>query len=459
MLSLLRRLLPDRHPLRLLWHRSKAFAAALRYGFPARRLTVIGITGTDGKTTTVGMVAHILRATGRRVGMLSTASIRVGDAVRGNPSQKTSPSPFVVQKWLRACVDAGCTHAVLEYSSHGLVQFRTHWTWPAVAAITNTAMEHLDYHGTMEQYRRDKGILFHMLGGGGTKVLNADDATYAMYTRIPSDNTITFAANQMADDGWQMMKSDISHLPSRISQLWASDVMSTPKETSADIHCSLLATRCPLRLPIPGAFNASNALCALGCAEALGIPLQETVAALASFTGVPGRMERIDEGQPFSVFIDFAVTPQAFEKTLTTVRQIVGPGKRVLVLTGSCGDRMKEKRPLIGAICSEKADVIVVTDDESYAEDPRSVMEDVWAGVDQSRTQAHKIFDRREAIARILALAGPGDAVILCGLGSYPIRMTPSGPIPWNEQEITRTLLREQLRSPPSDSRIPNSAR
>lgn len=416
MLRILKNILGHRNPLRLAWHKCKALAAATKYGFPARRLTVVGITGTDGKTTTVGMTAHILRAAGKTVGSLSTAYLRINDEQEWNTTQKTSPSPFVVQKFLRRIADAGCTHAVLEYSSHGLVQGRTLFTWPTVAAITNTAMEHLDYHKTMEQYRKDKSILFRMLKGKGSKVLNADDGTFEAYMKIPSAQTLVYSPNH-----------DLLNVRSE----------PTGSQAKAMIGDDIFE----LKLSIPGAFNLENALCAILCAEALGVPMAEGVKHVATFRGTPGRMEKIDEGQPFSVFVDFAITPQAFEKTLTTVRQMVGD-KRVLVLTGSCGDRMKEKRPVIGKLCSDMADVVVITDDESYAEDPRKVMEEVWAGVDKAKADAHKIFDRREAIAKILSLAKPGDAVVLCGLGSYPSRMTPSGPIPWNEQEIVRELLR-----------------
>ena len=417
MLRAIKRLIGHRNPLRLWWHKSKAFVAALRYGFPARGLTVVGVTGTDGKTTTVGMVAHILRAAGRKTGSLSTAYVDVNGKREWNTTQKTSPSPFVVQKFLRRIADAGCTHAVLEYSSHGLVQGRTLFTWPVIAAITNTALEHLDYHGTMEQYRKDKGILFHMLSGKGAKVLNADDDTFETYMKIPSAETLVYSP-----------KHDLSNVRSDPSSCSARALIGDESHT--------------LTLAIPGAFNLENALCAIGCARALGIAADRAVAALESFHGTPGRMEQIDEGQPFSVFIDFAITPQAFEKTLMTIRQMVGSDHRVLVLTGSCGDRMKEKRPIIGKLCSDLADVVVITDDESYEEDPRAVMEEVWAGVDQAKTEAYKIFDRRTAIAKIFAVAKSGDAVVLCGLGSYPSRMTPSGPVPWNEQEIAREFLR-----------------
>lgn len=441
MLSPLQSLLGHRNPLRLTWHRVKALAAALRYAFPARRLTVIGITGTDGKTTTVGMVAHILHTNGIAVGALSTASFRVRDRIEWNPTQKTSPSPFLIQRFLRRLVRDGCTHVVLEYSSHGLVQGRMLFTWPTVAAITNTSAEHLDYHGSMEQYRADKGRLFRMLRGRGTKILNVEDETFSLYEPLPSKQTIVYAhqdfGQRTADRG------------ANEGNLWLSDIRINAHGTSATVHLVPLEppkseVRSPLSLRIPGLFNLENALCAIGCAHAVGLSLPECTDALQSFTGIPGRMEPIDEGQSFAVYVDFTVTPQAFTKTLTTARQMIEPGKRILVLTGSCGDRMREKRPIVGRLCSELADRVVITDDESYAEDPHTVIEEVWAGVDPSK--GRKIFDRREAIRSILKEAKPGDLVLLCGLGSYPSRMTPKGPIPWNEQEIARGILRELAR-------------
>lgn len=419
----LKALIPDRHPLRIAWHKAKAFTAALRYGFPAKKLTVIGITGTDGKTTTVGMIAHILHECGIAVGSLTSAAMRVRGDIEPNPSQKTSPSPFVIQRFLRRLADDSCTHAVLEYSSHGLVQGRLDWTWPRIAGITNTAEEHLDYHGTMEQYRRDKGILFMMLGGHGVKVLNADDATAALYESIPSDTTVLYSP-----------KHDLT------------DIRSQPSACCA--RATIGGATADVQLRIPGTFNLENALCAIGCAMSAGVPLADGVRAIGTFPGTVGRMERIDEGQPFSVFIDFAITPQAMEKTLSTIRAMVGTDHRVLVLTGSCGDRMKEKRPVIGRLCSQLADVVVITDDESYTEDPAAIIDDIWNGVDPSQTDARKIPDRREAIAFILSQAKPGDAVVLCGLGSYPSRMTINGVMPWNEQEIVRRMLSDRQTTP-----------
>ena len=192
MIGFLKKCIGQRSTVRLGYHAVKAAIAAIWYGFPARKLTVIGITGTDGKTTTTSMLDCILRAAGRKAGIASTAFFDDGTGARENPSHLTSISPFVLQKLLSTMVSNRCTHAVLECSSHGLVQHRLDWTFPKVAAITNTAPEHLDYHGTMEQYRKDKSILFRMLRGQGTKVLNIDDETYATYEPIPSERTITW---------------------------------------------------------------------------------------------------------------------------------------------------------------------------------------------------------------------------------------------------------------------------
>ena len=427
----LKNILGHRNLLRMGWHAAKSFAAALSHGFPARSLTVIGITGTDGKTTTVGMTAHILHKYGIACGALSTAFFRVRDDVTWNATQKTSPSPFVVQKFLRKLVRAGCTHAVLECSSHGLVQGRTNWTWPHVAAITNTSPEHLDYHGTMEQYRADKGILFRMLNGRGVKILNAHDETYALYKEIPSSYTIAYSA----DETWP--QNGVA------DHLWLTDTAVRTTGASATLHRSRDTNLRTLSLPIAGAFNLENALCAIGCAVACGVGIDGAVTALSSFTGVPGRIERIDEGQPFAVFVDFTVTPASYERTLGTVRDMLGAGKRLLVLTGSCGDRMKEKRPQIGRICSNLADVVVVSNEDPYSEDPEKIIDEVWAGIDQSRTQAHRIADRLEAIKFLFATARPGDAVLLCGKGSDTTMWVKNGQIPWNEREIARELLRK----------------
>lgn len=434
MMKFLKALIPHKSPIRLLWHKIKAFLAARKYGYPAKDLTVIGITGTDGKTTTVGMAAHILQRTKGKTGALSTAFFRRGDNVEWNATQKTSPSPGVIQEFLRSLVDANCTYAVLEYSSHGLVQGRTNYTWPSVAAITNTSAEHLDYHGTLKQYRYDKGILFQMLDGEGVKVLNYEDETCKLYADIPSENTIIYSAENQGP----FAGADTS--------IWTTDIDATPKGTTALVHMQHdgVYTKTALTLSMPGAFNVQNALCAIACCVSQGVAIEKAVTALGSFTGVPGRMERIDEGQNFSVFIDFTVTPAAYEHTLSTLKSMLKGDARLLILTGSCGDRMKEKRPLIGKICSEIADVVVVTNEDPYTEDPQKIIDEVWAGIDQDAVEARQIFDRREAMQFLIDEARAGDIVVFCAKGSDTTMWVKDGQIPWNEREITRELLKER---------------
>lgn len=428
MLHKLKKAIPETHPLRLLFHRSKAFVAAARYGFPARRLYVVGVTGTDGKTTTVGMLAHVLQKSGRETAALSTAFFQTGADVRWNATQKTSPGPFAIQKFLRGAVKAGCTHAILEYSSHGLLQGRTWFTWPKVAAITNLSEEHLDYHGTMEEYMKAKKILFRMLRGKGTKVLNGDDRSYKDLIDVRSFRTVVTTASPKhgaiivgtATLLWldQEEGKDLVH------------VESGHKETE----------RHPLSLQIPGGFNRMNALTAMGCAIGCGVSPADALEALATFPGIPGRMERIDEGQPFKAYVDFTVTPQSYESTLSALKaECQG---RLLVLAGSCGDRMKEKRPLVGKIVSEYADVAVIANEDPYTEDPRAIIDEVWAGMDHSKVQGHRIFDRKEAIAFLLKEAKPGDTVVFCGKGSDTTMWLKEGKVPWNERQIVRDLLK-----------------
>ena len=421
MIKKLKSLIGNRSPIRLGWHYTKAFLAACRYGFPARKMKVIGITGTDGKTTTVGMLTEILDRNGKNVCTASTAFFQIRGERTENASHLTSIDARELQKFLRKALNVGCDTAVIEVSSHALVQGRVHHTYPCAAGITNIALEHLDYHGSMEQYMHDKGKLFRMLRGKGTKVLNRADESYPLYEKVPSGRTLTYGTEK--------------------SSYWVSEIEATEKHSKAVVHTAN-GESLSLTLNVPGAYNLSNALCAIALASTQGVPLENSIAALAHFTGTPGRMECIDEGQPFSVFVDFAVSPQSYEKTLEALRAMVSPENRVLVLCGSCGNRMKEKRPIVGNVCSKLADVVIATEDETYGEDPHAVLEEVWNGIDQSSCEAHKIFDRREAIALLFSKAAPGDAVVLCGMGPFSTFTKLEGRIPWDEREIAREELR-----------------
>lgn len=432
MKRLLKQLLPDTHPVRILYHRSRNILTAFFQGFPAQRLIVTCITGTDGKTTTVAMLSHILHSCGKKTGAVSTAFFELNGVREENPTQKTSVDARTLQRFLRRISDAGCTHAIVEASSHGLVQGRLLGITPAVTAITNVSMEHLDYHGTMDQYIAAKGILFRSMKGFGTKVLNADDRTFAAFSGIPSEYTIAYSPGQQF-----------------------TDIRGDQKGCSAVV--TIDGQSFPLSIPVPGIHNLENALCAISCAQALGISPQESIPALEEFSGAGGRMELIDAGQPFKVFIDFTVTPAAYERTLRSAREICGTG-RLLVLTGSCGDRMKEKRPLVGELCGRMADVTIVTNEDPYTEDPEKIIDEVLSGVandiphfigleaaptpsNQPNKFCVRISDRLEAIRYILSLARSGDVVLLCGKGTDVTMMTKNGQIPWVEREIVREQL------------------
>ena len=423
----LKKLIPETSLVRLSYHRSKAFIAALLYRFPARKLTVIGITGTDGKTTTVGMIAHILNANGKKCGALSTAFFQIGEQVTWNPTQKTSPSPFIVQKFLQQCVQAECTHVVLECSSHGLLQGRVSFTWPMVAGITNLSEEHLDYHGTMDEYLKAKSRLFSMLRkDSGVAVLNADDRSFETLSNISAPWRINYSSQHA------LAAPDNDHM----SGLWITEAKAKTGDVRANLHSTAEEGVHELHMPISGSFNLTNALCAIGCAHSLNVSLCECVVALSTFKGIPGRMERIDAGQAFPVYIDFTVTPQSYDSTLSTLQTSLPPNGRLLVLAGSCGDRMKEKRPVVGKIVSTYADIMVVANEDPYTEDPEKIIDEVWAGIDQTKTEAHRIFDRHEAIRYLLHKARKEDIVIFCGKGSDTTMWVSTGQIPWNERDI-----------------------
>jgi UDP-N-acetylmuramyl tripeptide synthase len=236
--------------------------------------------------------------------------------------------------------------------------------------------------------------------------------------------------------------------------LWLSDKGSEPGKLSATLHSNADTDTHDLTIPVSGMFNLNNALCAIGCAHGMNVQLHDAVQALSSFTGVAGRMERIDAGQPFSVFIDFTVTPQSYTATLSTLKAGLAPGKRLLALLGSCGDRMKEKRPIVGGIAANLTDIMIVTNEDPYTEDPEKIIDDVLAGVPKSMPiykealpvpapakYCLRMSDRGNAIKTIMRLAAPGDVVLLCGKGSDTTMMLKNGQIPWNEREIARDAL------------------
>ncbi|MDZ4229975.1 MAG: UDP-N-acetylmuramoyl-L-alanyl-D-glutamate--2,6-diaminopimelate ligase [Candidatus Veblenbacteria bacterium] len=411
-------------PLLSLYHWLMSWWAVLLYGFPALRLVVAGVTGTKGKSSTCSMLWHILEQTGHRTGLVSTAQFAVSRQVWLNDLKMTMPSRSALQQLFRRMVREGCTHAVVETSSEGLAQWRHVGLPYHVAVLTNLAPEHLQAHGGFEAYRSAKARLFQTAArGGGIAVLNLDDNAADYFTRFAGRRVwgYTFQAAQ---------KSGLE------------DVLSARliSVTAAQVEFEVQGVR--TNLSVGGEFNAQNALAAMTAALALGVPLEKSAAALASFPGTPGRLEFVQH-QPFAVVVDYAHTVESLEAVYRTLK---GPGKLIAVL-GSCGGgRDKQKREPLGKLAGQYADYVVVTDEDPYDEEPRSIMEVVAAGARVAGKRESEslwiIEDRRAAIHHALTLAKAGDVVVITGKGAEQWLMKANGKkIPWDDRQVVQEEL------------------
>lgn len=364
--------------------------AANRFGHPADAMTMIGVTGTNGKTTTTYLVKHILESQGHKVGLIGTNQNLIGHEVI--ETERTTPESYELHALLARMRDAGCTHVVMEVSSHSLVLHRVHGIRYAVGAFTNLTQDHLDFHKTMEEYRRAKALLFAVSDRG---VINLDDPTAKKMIADAKCPVLTFSA-----------VSDDASLSARNIDLRADGV---------DFICLMEGRLARVHLRIPGMFSVHNALTALGVAVSLGIPLEKAAAALADANGVKGRAEVVPTPNDFTVLIDYAHSPDGVENILNAVR---GFSKgRVVALFGCGGDRDRTKRPKMGAIAARLADFLIVTSDNPRTEEPQAIIDDILAGMQDSSTPREVICDRREAIRWALDHAQKGDTIVLMGKG------------------------------------------
>ena len=368
-----------------------AAVSANWFGHPARDLTLLAVTGTNGKTTTTYLLKAMLEGVlGARVGLIGTNQNMVGDEVL--PAHRTTPESYEVQQLLREMADAGCTHVVMEASSHALVLHRLDGLRFRAGIFTNLTQDHLDFHGTMEAYRDAKGLLFRQ---SDTAVLNLDDEAGRYFARTVAVPRLTYSERR---DEADLTAKNLRLFPDRVEF-----------ETVARGEIARV------RLPIPGGFTVYNALGVLSCGLALGLPLADCAAALAKAPGVKGRVEVVPVPADFAVIIDYAHTPDALENILTTVRDFTAG--RVICLFGCGGDRDRTKRPQMGAIAGSLADVAVVTSDNPRTEEPEAIIRDILPGLEGTAAQVVVEPDRRAAIRRALSLAKPGDTVVLAGKG------------------------------------------
>jgi len=378
------------------YHYFLAFSGAVFYCFPSRRIKVIGVTGTNGKTTVASLLAEILEEAGFKTACLSSIKFKIKGEERENALKMTMPGRFRLQKFLKQAVAADCQYAVLEVTSEGIKQHRHRFIHFEAAIFTNLSPEHIEAHGGFENYKKAKGKLFQVTRN--IHIINIDDENSEYFLQFPAEKKYTY--------GWE--KGDVNNKDLR------------------------------LKLRLIGDFNIYNALAAVAAGLSQGIDLKICRRAVEKVGGVAGRMELVIE-KPFKVFVDYAFTPNALKKVYRALKP--ENGKMICVLGACGGGRDKWKRPVLGRIAAENCQEVIVTNEDPYDENPMKIIEEVADGAGQG---ARKILDRREAIKIALSLAKEEDTVVITGKGSEPWLVEARGKkIPWDDREIVRDEFRK----------------
>ncbi|OGZ72476.1 MAG: hypothetical protein A2908_02835 [Candidatus Staskawiczbacteria bacterium RIFCSPLOWO2_01_FULL_38_12b] len=392
-----------------------ALAGAIAFGFPSRKLIVIGVTGTSGKSTTIDFITRILEEAGNHVASASSIRFKIKNKEWQNTLKMTMPGRFVIQKFLRQAVQSKCNYAVLEVTSEGIKQYRHKFITFDTAVFLNITPEHIDSHGGFENYRSAKLELFK--AAKNLHVINADDENTTYFLEIPAKKKYLFGIKNSNVD---LCAEKIRFENGKIT-FWVS---------GTEFHLGLL-----------GEFNVLNAMAAISLGMAKGISLDICKKALGKVTGMPGRLEVVAEN-PFLVVVDYAFTPEQLDASYKSVKQFSG-GKPLVCVLGACGGgRDKWKRPVLGKIAQQHCKEIIITNEDPYDEDPLGIMEQVADGIDNQVKPYHIILDRKEAIKRALALAGQTDAVVITGKGAEPLMCLANGKkIPWSDKNIVKEEL------------------
>lgn len=425
-----RKVIPDTHPVRLLYHKITAVIAALVYRFPANDLIVIGITGTKGKTTTTNLIANILTSSGFKVGMTSTAGFQIADKKWVNDTKQTTLSPFKMQKLLRRMVNEGCKYAVLEISSHAVVQSRTFGISLDVGLVTNVVSEHVEYHGGFNNYLAAKGKLLEKVSKDKRKfgvpkviILNNDDRYYNFFNQFIADRKMVYGLRSGTIYADQIQKGHDG----------SSFILKVPNNAI------------PIFLKLPGDFNIYNALAASAVCISLQISLEDIKKGLEDSSIVSGRFEHVDAGQKYGVIVDYAHTAESLESLLSLYKGLTA-GKLFAVFGATGGGRDKAKRKKMGEAAQKFADYIILTDDDPYEDDEWEIIDMIAEGVPrQEGNNFWKIPDRREAIRLALTLAKEGDTVVVAGKGSEEVMMLKGKRIPWNDRRVILDLLTREI--------------
>lgn len=418
------------------YHGLWSYLAAVYYGNPSKKMVVIGVTGTNGKSTTVNLIAKILESEGSKVALTSTANFKIGEKEWLNNLKMTMLGRHYLQKFLKDALKAGCEYTVIEVSSEALEQNR-HWRLYVDAAVfTNLTPEHIESHGSFENYKSAKKKLFDSLNRKWRKKLNgrtvptiiaanSDDEHAAYYLDSKSDKKITFG----------VQASNFSH----------SHIKSENIKTSFN-GISYAVNNEKVELSLRGKFNVYNSLAALAVGKALDISLSKSVAALKEFPGMPGRLELV-QTDPFMVLVDYAYEPVNLRALYDTVSGWNISGRIIHVLGSTGGGRDISRRPVLGGMAGKNADIVVVTNEDPYDDDPEEIVDQVAKGAQDSGKEINKnlfeILDRRKAIAKALSLAKPEDLVMITGKGSEQKMAVKDGYIDWDDRKVVREELKK----------------
>lgn len=418
----LKKLVPE--PVVNIYHGICAFFAALKYNFPARKMFIVGVTGTKGKTSTSNYIWSVLSCGGFKTGMMTTANFRINDFEEINSLHMSMPSPFIIQKKLKEMLDKGVTVAVVEMTSEGMRQHRNAFIPVDVAVFTNLTPEHISSHGSFEAYKKAKTSLFKSFSHNvrtfsgttipRTIIANTDSEHADYYLSFSCDKKITFG-----------LKS---------GEIRASDIESSPAKTNFKIKND------SFELSIPGIFNVYNALPAIIVGQIFSISTEKIFNGLNALRTIPGRMEIINEGQKFTVIVDFAHEAASMSSLLRSVKSFKKASSKIIVLSGAAGGG-RERGPMTEVVARE-SDFLILTVEDAYESDPEELTKKILdIAVLQGKildSNVFRITDRGEAIRKALSLAQTDDIVLITGKGGEQIMVTAEGSIPWNEREIVR---------------------
>lgn len=423
------------------YHKTLALAANIFYGFPSNKLIVIGVTGTNGKSTTVHLISKMFEGAEYKVGATSTVGFKVAGEECLNKKKMTMLGRFALQKLLRQMVDAGCRYAVIETSSQGVEQFRHLGVNYDVAVFTNLTPEHIEAHGGFKNYKKAKGKFFAHLTAKPRKTINGKTVPKVSVVNLNdkySDYFLNFSADQKYGYGVRLKNKN-----QKLIQ--AENVMSGVDGVNFTVN------GVPFHLKLLGEFNVYNSLAAVAVGLSQGLSLEAISGALGKISGVPGRMEFINEGQNFKVLVDYAPEPESMRQLYKTIRSsgFTSAGAKIIHVLGSAGGgRDKSRRPILGRIAAENADYVIITNEDPYDENPMEIINQVADGAvgKQENVNMFKILDRGEAIAKALSLARENDLVIITGKGSeQAICVADNKKIPWDDRSEVGEILKNKF--------------